>query len=180
MFFYLGFFFLFILISILFFKKNSNFKQDFGCKKNRRVKQLQPKVQPLGILSEYEKKMYRLLVQAIPNDRFSILAQVSFNAFIGCKEPAIRNKFNRMFCDFLIIDEQFNPVVCIELDDKSHLATKERDAFRDDLLSAAFIPTERFVGLPKDIGFVEKRLKPYFSNRKKTMLYQTLHSKKRS
>lgn len=179
MFLILVFFVVIFILFILFFKNGISPEIDYGCKSNKRVKKLTEKVTPSGLLTPFEKKMYWLLVESLPNKSFQIQTQVSFNAFIACKEVSIRNKFNRMSCDFLIVDQDFDPIVCIELDDRTHLMTKEKDAFRDDLLSAAFIPTERFIGLPSNVNEVKKRLKPYYSSkRSKTQLYRFLKKKK--
>ena len=114
-------------------------------------------VQPIKILSKDERKMYELLVKAIPDH--IVLCQVSFNAFIKCNEISLRNRFNRSMCDFMVVDFEFNPLVCIELDDRSHKKMFERDKFRDDLLGAATIPTERFYGIPEDAKEIKKRIK---------------------
>lgn len=114
-------------------------------------------VQPDKILSRDERKMYELLVKAIPNH--IVLCQVSFNAFIKCNEISLRNRFNRSMCDFMVVDMEFNPLVCVELDDRSHKKMVDRDKFRDDLLVAATIPTERFYGIPKDAKEIKRRLK---------------------
>lgn len=146
-----------------------------GLKNNPEVRELSKYVGPSKILTPYERKMHIMLREAIPSE-YSIMCQVSFNAFLKCEDMSTRNKFNRMMLDFLIVDENFIPVLCIELDDFTHQneTTKAKDKFRDNLLSAAYIPTERFEGLPKNSRIVKSRLSKYFSSHKKSMVYKTL------
>lgn len=78
--------------------------------------------------------------------------------------------------DYLIIDENFIPVMCVELDDFTHNseAAKSKDEFRDNILSAALIPTIRFKGLPKSTRIVGEKLKPIFKNHRKSAIYKKL------
>lgn len=160
-----------VLISIYSYLKERN-DELRGLKDNSMVDQLSNHVTPSKILSTHEQEMYAMLVKACP--RHIVLCQVSFNAFLKCNEIGVRNKFNRSMCDFMIVDEEFTPILCVELDDRSHLAetVKKRDEFRDNLLSAASIPTERFYGVPEDVLEIKNRLSYYLSNR-----YMLVHEK---
>lgn len=161
---------LLITLHILLKKRDSDCR---GLKDNSMVDQLSNHVGPSKILSTHERKMYAMLVEACP--KHIILCQVSFNAFIKCSEISVRNKFSRSMCDFMVVDESFIPILCIELDDRSHLmeSVKKRDEFRDNLLSAACIPTERFYGVPKNILEIKDRLK-YYLNNKQMLVYKKI------
>lgn len=113
------------------------------------------------VLSPFEKQMYGLLRKALPN--YIILCQVSFNAFLKCGDIATRNKFNRNFCDFMVVNHEFKPLVCVELDDRTHHIKPKKDVFRDNLLAAAEIPTERFFGLPDSPKQIKNRLTKYLA-----------------
>lgn len=159
------------LLFVSIFPKSKKLQRK-GLKNNDQVDHLTHHVAPSKLLSKYEVQMYALLTEACP--KHIVLCQVSFNAFLKCGEIGVRNKFNRSMCDFMIVDSDFIPIVCVELDDRTHLGSnKLRDQFRDDLLSAAYIPTERFFGLPTDINMVRSRLKSHLSN-KNSLVYQKL------
>lgn len=99
------------------------------------------------ILTVKEKPMYYDLVKACPSDLI-VLCQVSFNSMITTRNIARRNEFNRASCDYCLCDKDFNPVLVVELDDRSHLYHKERDIKRDTLLNSAGIPVIRFTERP--------------------------------
>lgn len=159
-----------LVILYLIFKDNEDDCR--GLKDNSVVDHLSNHVGPSKILSTHEREMYIMLVEACP--KHIVLCQVSFNAFLKCSEISVRNKFSRSMCDFMIVDQDFTPILCIELDDRSHLvaSVKKRDEFRDNLLSAASIPTERFYGVPEDIFEIKNRLKYYLNNK-----YMLVHEK---
>ena len=158
-----------VCVSLL--SNNTPYKRK-GLKRNEEVQHLTNHVAPSKLLSKYEIEMYELLTEACP--KHIVLCQVSFNAFLKCDEISVRNKFNRSMCDFMIVDRNFVPIVCVELDDRTHLGSnKKRDEFRDNLLSAALIPTERFFGLPEDVNEVKSRLR-YYINQKSTLVHEKL------
>jgi len=160
-----------LVICITLISSTKSYKRK-GLRRNEEVEQLTNHVTPSKLLSEYEIEMYELLTEACP--KHIVLCQVSFNAFIKCAEIGVRNKFNRSMCDFMIVDHNFVPIVCVELDDRTHLGSnKKRDEFRDNLLSAAYIPTERFFGLPDDVNTVKNRLK-YYLTQKSSLVHEKL------
>ena len=144
-------------------------------KDNPEVRELAKYVGPNKVLTPFERKMYAMINASIPSG-YKVLCQVSFNAFLKCEDMSIRNKFNRSMVDYLIIDENFIPVTCIELDDFTHNSesAKSKDEFRDNILSAALIPTIRFKGLPKSSKIVKQKLKPIFKNHRKSPIYKKL------
>lgn len=146
-----------------------------GLKQNKQVNEFANYVGPNKVLTPSERIMFTMLNSATPTN-YKILCQVSFNAFLKCNDIGLRNTFNRSMCDFLIVDENFIPVLCIELDDDSHSRKSiiTKDNFRDDILSAAHIPTERFVGLPASESELKNKIQTYFKNHKKSMVYKKL------
>jgi len=56
-----------------------------------------------------------------------------------------RNKIDRKVLDFVIVDAEFRPVACVELDDRSHERRdrRERDVFVDQALGTAGLPLVR-------------------------------------
>lgn len=144
-------------------------------KDNPQVRELAKYVGPNKVLTPFERKMFAMISENIPKG-YRVLCQVSFNAFLKCDDMSIRNKFNRSMVDYLIIDENFIPVLCVELDDFTHNSNtaKEKDEFRDNILSAALIPTVRFKGLPESSRLIRRKLNPVFKNHKKSDLYRKL------
>lgn len=100
------------------------------------------------ILTDNEKEFYGRLLKAKPNN-WHILAQIAMASILTTKSGlgrkitnSIRYRFNRKIIDFAVFDQDFNLVFVIELDDRTHNATK--DAERDAMLSAAGVKTIRF------------------------------------
>ncbi len=110
-------------------------------------KKIYADVKAKKILTVKERPMYYDLVKACPSDLI-VLCQVSFNSMITTRNIARRNEFNRASCDYCLCDKDFNPVLVLELDDRSHLYHKERDIKRDTLLNSAGIPVIRFAERP--------------------------------
>lgn len=110
-------------------------------------KRLYSDIKRKKILTVNEKPVYFDLVKACPS-HLIVLCQVSFNSMITTRNIARRNEFNRAACDYCLCDKDFNPVLIIELDDRSHLYNKERDFKRDTLLNSAGIPVVRFASRP--------------------------------
>lgn len=150
-------------------------KVNTGLKKNEQVNEYSNFVGPNKVLTPSERIMFSMLTSSTPGN-YTVLCQVSFNAFLKCDNISFRNTFNRRMCDFLIVDENFIPVLCVELDDASHTRKSiiSKDKLRDDILSAAYIPTERFIGLPDSESAVKNKISHYFKNHKKSMVYKKL------
>ena len=77
-----------------------------------------------------------------------MLAQVSFNAFLTAKGYATRNLFNRKVADFVVLDNKFNVVAIVELDDSSHKGKAGKDAERDALIADAGYNVIRYQRTP--------------------------------
>lgn len=150
-------------------------KKQQKLKDNPQVRELAKYVGPNKVLTPFERKMFALINENTPKG-YTVLCQVSFNAFLKCDDMSIRNKFNRSMVDYLIIDSNFIPVVCIELDDFTHNneTSKAKDEFRDNILAAALIPTVRFKGLPKHSQAIHKELSSIFKNHRKSDIYRKL------
>lgn len=110
-------------------------------------KKLHADIKVKKILTVKEQPMYFDLVKACPA-HLIVLCQVSFNSMITTRNIARRNEFNRASCDYCLCDKDFNPVLVLELDDRSHLYHRERDIKRDTLLNSAGIPVIRFKERP--------------------------------
>lgn len=82
------------------------------------------------VMSNIEKKFYYQLVKAFPD--YYILAQVQLSRVI--RPPKNRyeykwlNKIWRMSLDYVVLDRHLETLVVIELDDRSHLTQKRKEA----------------------------------------------------
>jgi hypothetical protein len=102
------------------------------------------------LLSRPEQQLYRRLVRAFPGH--IIFAQVALSqllvvARVEGNGPAqsIANRFRQLVADFVVCAPDFTAVAVLELDDRSHhrTAQRERDRRKDQFLQAAGIKVIR-------------------------------------
>lgn len=104
------------------------------------------KAKPL--LTPNEKEFFGRLREALP--KHVVLAQVSMGAILAPNMSErnrqeffrIRGKFAQKIIDYVVLDQQFNIVCIIELDDRSH--DKKKDKVRDAMLKEAGYATIRY------------------------------------
>ncbi|WP_171319228.1 DUF2726 domain-containing protein [Acinetobacter sp. CFCC 11171] len=101
---------------------------------------------PRRVITAFESKMFHRLNEAFPD--YHILAQVAFSALITTQNYKIRNRFNRKVTDFVILDQTYNVLVIIELDDPSHIGKEQEDAERDAMLEEAGYRVIRYISIP--------------------------------
>lgn len=124
-----------ITIALLFLRSLKTTKE-FSVYKSRRV------------MTEHELVLYEKLKYVLKSTKYDVLSQVSMAAVMDVRSgleknhrQGARNRFDRKIIDFVIIDEKGNAKLLIELDDYSHIAS--RDAERDRLTGSAGLKTER-------------------------------------
>ena len=98
-------------------------------------------------LSAAELSFYRILKLAV-KDRVTILAKVNLADIFFVARPkenqAYRNKIDRKHVDFLGCDPTtMKPLFGVELDDKSHSRSVERDDFVNQVFQVAGLPLIR-------------------------------------
>ncbi len=99
------------------------------------------------VLTEPEQVVYWRLKSVLP-DKFVILCQVSFSAFLRTSGGNSRYRFLKFLhvkqkvADFVICSKDFQPLLVIELDDSSHDPVK--DFIRDTYVGEAGIQTLRW------------------------------------
>lgn len=101
---------------------------------------------PRRVITAFESKMFHRLNEAFPD--YHVLAQVAFSALITNQNYKIRNRFNRKVTDFVILDQAYNVLVIIELDDPSHIGKETEDAERDAMLEEAGYRILRYTNIP--------------------------------
>lgn len=99
------------------------------------------------LLSEPELVLYRRLVQAAP--KRIVLSQVQLQQMVRLRpgaRRALRNHFNQLSVDFVIVRLDTSIVAAIELDDASHFREQRRnaDARKAHALRSAGIPLLRW------------------------------------
>jgi hypothetical protein len=100
------------------------------------------------VLSDPEQSLYWRLYDVLPSDKFVLLSQVSFAAFISARGGSQfdrDSKFNsarQKYADFVVCSLDFQVLAVIELDDNSH--DLERDKARDAILNEAGIAVVRW------------------------------------
>lgn len=101
-------------------------------------------------LTRAEREFYGVLTQVVGNE-YEIFAQVHLSSVLdekinGQDWRAARAHINRKSVDFLLCNKQYlNPLLAIELDDKSHerLDRIERDSVVEGILKQAGLPLLR-------------------------------------
>lgn len=105
----------------------------------------QPRFSLRPVMTKAEVRFFRLLEKAVPE--FYIWPQVHMRAFLeppqGKHYGRMLAKINQKRVDWLLADEQLNPVLIVELDDWSH-TDSEKDRLRDSMPGAAGLGTIRF------------------------------------
>jgi len=124
------------VIGILIVVKNLKPTKEFSVYKSRPV------------MTAHELVLYHKLVHVLKNSQYSVLSQVSMGAVMDVRaglkpehKRSARNRFSQKIVDFVIIDQKGNPKLLIELDDSTHIGS--RDAERDKLTASAGLKTER-------------------------------------
>lgn len=102
----------------------------------------------IPIMTKHELIFARKLNQALEEFEFHLFPQMPFAAFLkilpGTERKLafrVRNKFSQKRADFAIADDDMKVILIVELDDKTHNASKDRA--RDEILGSAGIPTVR-------------------------------------
>ena len=108
------------------------------------------------ILTMNEQPTFLRLKEALPEN--IVLAQVAFSAFMTAKGYATRNLFNRKIADFVVLDQHFNIVAIVELDDSSHQGNEAKDESRDALIAESGYEVIRYNLTP----YIQ-HIKSYFS-----------------
>ena len=98
------------------------------------------------VITNFESRLFKRLHEAFPHHH--VLAQVAFSALITHDQIKMRNQFNRKVTDFVLLDQTYNVVAIIELDDPSHIGKEKEDAERDAMLIAAGYLVLRYTEIP--------------------------------
>lgn len=104
---------------------------------------------PKRLMTRHEIVMYQKLVRALSGTPYIVCPQVSMGAVMDVKPGienkrrlALRNRFDRKIIDFVIADAEGKARLLIELDDSSHVSSRDRD--RDTLTGQAGYQTLRY------------------------------------
>ena len=101
------------------------------------------------LMTRPETVMYAKITEALRGSPYDLHAQVSMGAIIDVKKGVdrrkrlgLRNRFDRKIIDYVISNRNGYAVLLIELDDSSHILSKDMD--RDRLTASAGYKTLRY------------------------------------
>lgn len=87
------------------------------------------------LMSKVENVFFEVLKEIV-NEKYEVYPQIPLNVLVNSNQQAFRNKINRKRVDFVIFSkEYYNPLLVIELDDKTHELEVRVD--RDNLVDMA-------------------------------------------
>ncbi|NWK51980.1 DUF2726 domain-containing protein [Acinetobacter sp. SwsAc5] len=139
-----------VLLVVIFLVIVSFLKDDSKGKKSHYKDEITGK----RMLSANEINLYEKLKEFLPT--YTIFSQVAFSAFMTTKDYGTRNTFNRKFADFVVLDQNYEIICIIELDDNSHRNREKQDKYRDDLCAKAGYQVVRFSSQPNMNQIQEK------------------------
>jgi very-short-patch-repair endonuclease len=120
-----------------------------GRRQHRLIRDEAWPLEPKGaLLSDPERRLYRRLIQALP--QHSVLPQVQLLQAVRFKRgrwnAGIANRISQLSIDFLIVTPDTSMIAAIELDDGSHDRESRRaaDARKTHALKSAGIPLLRW------------------------------------
>lgn len=102
-------------------------------------------------LTDREIEFMRRLDQALGDAAVHICPQVSFDSILqaigddASGRESLRARYKQKRVDFALMDAKAAVILIVEVDDSTHdgRMAQEKDAFRDDLMASAGIPTLR-------------------------------------
>lgn len=106
------------------------------------------------MLTANEINLYEKLKKFLPT--YTIFSQVAFSAFMTSRDYGTRSTFNRKFADFVIVDQNYEIICLVELDDNSHRNRASKDKHRDELCAQAGYQVVRFASQPNMNQIQEK------------------------
>lgn len=101
------------------------------------------------LMTQHETVMYHKLVRALSGTPYIVCPQVSMAAIMDVRSGienrrrlGLRNRFDRKIVDFVIADADGHARLLVELDDSSHVLSRDRD--RDEITRDAGYTTLRY------------------------------------
>lgn len=79
----------------------------------------------------------------------NILAHVSFDALITTKFQHTRNKYQKMFADFVVLDKDYRVIAIVVLDDQSSMKRASEAKYQEALLQSAGYRVIRYNHVPE-------------------------------
>lgn len=137
--------------------------QDARNKNLRLHGQFKPYQRKKHFLTPSEQQLFQLLQQLEVLQRYYVFPQLHLSTLLRVKADAkdLMGKFeyiNKLYVDFVIFDQHFQPVLAIELNDPSHFwgARKSRDEFVEQALRDVGVPlltlTTQDLRSPVEVG----------------------------
>lgn len=109
-----------------------------------------------AIFNTYEQVTFNRLKEVLPHA--NIMAHVSFDALLTTKLPRTRRKYEKMFADFVVLDQDCKVLAVVTLDDKLSLKRGHNLHYQNALLQVAgykvlcYQPVPEYSQLKKDLS----------------------------
>ncbi|WP_173912139.1 DUF2726 domain-containing protein [Acinetobacter sp. Marseille-Q1618] len=100
-----------------------------------------------AVFNSNELITYARIKEILPTA--NILAHVSFDALLTTKYLHTRRKYQKMFADFVVLDQEFKVIAVITLDDPNAMKWINTDRNQDTLLEMAGYRVIRYQGVPE-------------------------------
>ena len=117
------------------------------------------------LMTNNELKYYKLLLMICKKYNLEVFSQVALYSIIKTTNISEFNKIKSKTIDFVITDNNSKIILCIELDDTTHLKDKriKRDVFIDEIFEKANIKLLRVpVQNYYNMNIIEQKLKESF------------------
>ena len=100
-----------------------------------------------SVFNSTEQMTYTRLKEILPEA--NILAHVSFNVLITTKYLHTRRKYQQMFADFVVLDQNCKVLAVIAMDDVVSMKRLSDYAYQDALLESAGYRVIHYTGVPE-------------------------------
>lgn len=130
------------LVLVLVFQYNPNNNND-NEEQNSKTNVDSNYMKKIALLTENEKKFYNVLYEIINKEEILIQTQVVLYDIIGTKLKNDYSSFNKIkskSIDYVLVNKNFEILLCIELDDYTH--NKSERIERDNFINKIFEETD--------------------------------------
>ena len=100
-----------------------------------------------AVFNPYEHLTFTRLKEILPH--YNVLAHVSFDALLTTKYPHTRRKYEKMFADFVILDNELKVIAIVAIGDLFSTKRSKAAYYQDALLEVADYKVLRYHTVPE-------------------------------
>lgn len=100
-----------------------------------------------AVFNSAEMMTYARLKEVLPEA--NVLAHVAFDSLLTTKYLHTRRKYQKMFADFVLLDQSYKVIAIITLDDMHAMKRSRRYGYRNALLESAGYKLVHYTGVPE-------------------------------